>query len=353
MIYLILFSYIIIYLYVVRLRESKLLPFTIYFTPVGILLVLIYSLQDNVGTDYYSYLGWAEGTIWSGSLKNEGEMLFYNLVTFTRMFNTPQLIFFFTALIQVFFLMLITFEVKKMNFKLYIFFFLYFTLSLIFFNQFNGIRQYIAVNIIIYALLKLINDKKNIYYVLLVFLASLFHKSALFFLVFIIIKRFIGKKINPVKVITGLSLLLFLSFFDYTEYYNRLLTFLPIYSNFIDSGYLQRMSFEGIITKLPKLIIVIYAALSIDKAFIGDKERILINLSYISCGLMIMSFNSGILWRFYQYLDFFILFPVLLYMHEKRNKRIAMLISTTLIVILIIKIIIIPRGEYLYDSILF
>ncbi len=90
------------------------------------------------------------------------------------------MIFVLVGAIQVSALMLIAYEIKKLGYKMHDFFFLYFTLSLTFFNQFNGIRQYIAVYIVAYAFLKLINNKK-ITFVILIAIARLFHSSSMFF----------------------------------------------------------------------------------------------------------------------------------------------------------------------------
>jgi len=335
----------------IKHKVKNLLDFMIFFLPVGTLLIMFLGLQDNVGTDYQSYLNLADGTKGMGWIERRSEFLFVYLVLFVKQFNNPQLIFVFTAIIQVVFLMLITYEIKKMNYKLHYFFFLYFALSLVFFNQFNGIRQYTAIYIVIYGIFKLMDNKK-ITYIILVLVASLFHSSAIFCLGFVILKKILNKNISEKKVILIMIVLFISSFFDFISFYEKILAYTR-YSNYIGSSYLKALTWQGIVTKIPKLFIVLYSVYLLNKSRIDEKARFLINISYIACAVMIMSFSASIMWRFYQYLDFFIIFPVLMLMHDKSQRTVSILISLSLFIMLIIKIIVIPRGEYLYNWIIF
>src|SRR5699024_5015379 len=149
--------------------------------------LLTLGLQEFVGSDYQSYLTLVNDTFRTESIKNSGEILFYFLLIISRKLGNAQWIFLLSALIEVIFFTLILFELKKKGYKLYIIFFLFFTLSLVFFNTFNGIRQYIAVYIVIYALIKL-EDSGNLKAFLLICLAGLFHRSAFFtLLIFLLV----------------------------------------------------------------------------------------------------------------------------------------------------------------------
>ena len=183
MVYSILFSFTIFYLYVTSPRMRNIRDFAILLLPIGVLLILVLSLQDNVGADYYSYLEMAETGIGLQAIERKREHLFVFLVRFA------QVIFALVAVIQVAFLLLISFEAKKIHSKLHDFFFLYFALSLTFFNQFNGIRQYLAVYIIVYASIKLLLYDRWFLFVVLVSVSSLFHSSAVFFLGLLPVRR--------------------------------------------------------------------------------------------------------------------------------------------------------------------
>lgn len=351
--YLFLFTYVFIYSYLIRLKknENECISFILGYLPIAILLIMTLGLQYDVGTDYYSYLSLADGSKNMSWIANRSEILFISLVQIIIKIGNPQMLFVLVGSIQVLFLLLITYELKKLNLKLHNFFFLYFTLSLTFFNQFNGIRQYIAVYIVVYAFIKLINEKK-ILFVSLIILASLFHSSAIYFLPFIILGRLLKKRV-PIKIVILISgILIIVSMIEISKFIEILLSFTS-YKSYIGSNYFGRMPIKGIITKLPKLIVVLYSSYLIDKKDLVEKEVELLNLGYIGIFVLIMSFTSTLIWRFYQYVDLFIVFPVLILFNEEKYKTIKIVISILLFIMLIVKIIVIPKGEYAYQSIIF
>lgn len=350
MYYLLLFSFVLVYFFVIRLKENKLIHFAICYFPIFILLVLTLGLQENVGTDYFSYLDLVQDSFRAESIKNSGETLFYFLLIISKAFKNPQLIFVFSAVIQMFFLMLIILNLKKKGYELYKIMFFYFTLSLLFFNTFNGIRQYIAVYIVIYALIKLGDDNKKFFF-LLIILASFFHKSAIIFLIFLILRPILNKNIR-LKVMIPIAIIVsIISIIDLSSLLDRILLYFHRYSTYVGSEYLQALSFQSTITKIPKIIIVYFSIYSLKKNNY-KYDNFLLNLSFIAILIMNLSFTSGLIWRIYQYFDFFIIFPVYDYFKESKNwyKYVIVLI---LIIMLIIKIILFPTGEYSYNSILF
>lgn len=351
MVYLILILYIIFYSYLVQVKGKK-TDYFVFFIPIGILLVLVLGLQNNVGTDYNTYLSLADGTKGYGWIESKSEVLFVYLIKIVKMLDNPQLIFIFAAIIQVAFLSLIAFEVKKIGYKLHNFFFLYFFLSLTFFNQFNGIRQYIAVYIIAYSIFKL-RENKVFLFIFLVFLASLFHSSAIFCIAFILIRKLLKKRIPYSAIIIIMLGLVTLRFINLDPIYIKLLSYTK-YSHYAHARYFGKLSIKGIITKIPKIIISMFSAYVIErkKDSLIYKDRFLLNMSYITIAVLILSFTSTMIWRFYQYLDLFIIFPVLSLMEDTNKRDYSILISLALIVMLVIKIIIIPQGEYMYKSIL-
>lgn len=351
LIYFILFLYIFLYSYFVQGDVKKFSHFMIIFMPISILLVMILGLQDNVGVDYHSYLDLASGFKDLRWIESKSEYLFIAIINIVILSKNPQLLFFLIAIIQVVFIMLIAYEIKKLNFKVHHFFFLYFTLSLAFFNQFNGIRQYVAVYIVVYAFLKLMYNKKITFIGLIIF-ASLFHSSAIYFLVFVFFRKILTVRVSVKKIILILCVLLILSSLDMSKYIEMIISYTS-YNSYIGSSYFGKMSIQGIITKIPKLVIVLFSSLIIDKNNLTSKEINLINLSYIGCIIQILSFSSTVIWRFYQYVDLFIIYPVLIMFNDNSKRYISIINAIILMIMLIIKIIIMPKGEYLYNSILF
>lgn len=351
MVYTLLLSFIVIYLYVVRFNAKNIWEFALYFLPVGGLLILVLGLQENVGTDYHSYYQLAQGLRSIAWMANRNEVLFIRLVQLVQKYGTPQMLFGLVGIIQVTFLMLISYEIKKLDLKLHDFFFLYFALSLVFFNQFNGIRQYIAVYIIVYALLQLILLEKRLLFIALVITASFFHSSAIFFLAFLLLQKL--KDINwPFRrIVIILGILLVIVILDPTPMIAWALSFTK-YRSYITSTYFRRMGFLSILTKIPKLIAVLFVSYFLEKGELTESERRLMNLGYMACGVLIMSFSSSIIWRFYQYVDLFIVFPVLLFFDKEESGKIKFLIALALLFMLILKVVLFPKGEYLYNSIL-
>lgn len=350
LVYLLLLSYIVLYTYFVRPKEMRLHHFVFLISPVIILLIMVLGLQKGVGTDYQSYYQMGAGVHSMYYLQNRSEFLFVILARFVQKLGVPQLLFLFVGVVQMTFLMLIVRDVNRINLKLHQFFYLYFTLSLAFFNQFNLIRQYIAVYIVVYALLKLMQNRV-LPFIILVVVASLFHSSAIFFLAFILLRRLLERRYSPLVVTITLMFLMILSTLNLNNLWFKLLSFTK-YANYITSNYMGRMAFRGVLTKLPKLAIVIFAANSIKTGELDEKRNWLLNMSYLSCAVLIMSFSASVVWRFYQYFDLFLVFPVMFLFEDKSKNKINAFIWLALLFMLIVKIVLFPEGEYLYNSII-
>ncbi len=190
-------------------------------------------------------------------------------------------------------------------------------------------------------------------FISLVLISGFFHSSAFVFLAFIFLPKFIHKKIPAKYVIIVLSGLILISIFDSTSLILKVVELVPRYNQYIHSSYLRKMGFTEIITKIPKLVIVLFSALVIDKNEDAKKHTSLINLGYLACAVMIASFSSTVIWRMYQYFDMFLIFPPLIMLQYNKKKTLSILVVSALLIMLIIKIILKPTGEYLYKSILF
>lgn len=352
MIYLIIFILIIVYSRFLNITKTRISSYILFSMPVFLLMLLVLGLQYNVGTDYYSYFNMAEGTKDLGFIANKSEQLFIYLIYLAQFFSLPQMIFFLAGTIQIVFLALITYEVKKMQFRMDYFFLLYFSLALVFFNQFNGIRQYIAVYIVVFAIFMLM-QKKYLLFIVLVLISGFFHSSAFIFLGFLILPKLLEKRISAKYVVVFLSVLMVFSLYDSSGLIYRIVEFVPRYSHYIHASYMRKMAFTEIVTKIPKLMIVLFAALVIDRTEESSKYRPLINMAYISCAVMIASFSSTVIWRMYQYFDMFLIFPPLVMLQNNKTKMLSIFVVSALVAMLLIKIILMPTGEYMYRSILF
>ncbi len=351
--YLFLFIYVLLYSYYTdrNVYENK-LKFFISLLPISILLIFYLGFQNNVGTDYPTYILIAKGIKSYNFIIYRDEYLFVYLIDFVRIIGIPQLLFFMVGTIQVVFLNLILYELKQIGYKLYNILFLYFTLSIVFFSQFNGIRFYISVYIVIYAILLLRKNKKISFLSLMIF-SKYFHYSSIMCFPFIFLRKKLEKKISFNKLCIFLIISIVLSCVGV----DRIVEIILIntkYKWYFVGDRIYGAKFINILTKIPKIFIVMCSAYLIEKnKNIKIKNRYLLNLSYMAVCLLIISFSSNLLWRFYQYIDFFIIFPMLELMESGREKQVRNIFIVTLIVMLLFKIVIFPKGEYLYKFIFF
>ena len=168
---------------------------------VTIMFILFYGLRYNVGIDYMTYYNNAANKIYDLPQKGTGELfepafrLLYRIADF---FDLPSnTIFIFGGAIIYIFLVLACLENSiNIGFSIFIFF-----SSGLFFFSFNEFRQFIAVCIIFYAY-KYCIRKKFFIWILHVFIAMLFHKSA-----FVVFPMYFLCNIRYKKVFINLLLL--------------------------------------------------------------------------------------------------------------------------------------------------
>jgi transmembrane protein EpsG len=352
MFYLTFFIVIIAYLSVIDINNSTTKSFFIKSIPVFLLLVVVYGFQFQVGHDYSSYVQFASGQKNIAYFTNNNEFLFVGLIYISRYLGSPQYLFILSAIIQTVFLILISFETKKLGLNVIYYYFLHFAYGLLFYNQFSGLRQYIAIYIVAYAVL-LVVGKKIVLPLLLVFFAALFHVSALFFIPLIFIVRFLSFTLSNKAYILIFIGILLLSFLDLQEYFRSLIEIIPRYGFYANRINFGRTSLINILTKIPKLLIVIYAICIVNKSHKSSSTLKLNNLAFISSLVLVASFNANTFFRLYQYFDIFTYYPVLLFLNLKEKRVPKTLIIYGLVVILLVKIILLPEGEYHYFSILF
>lgn len=352
MIYFAIFSLTILYTNVVKVRCKNFFEFIVYIFPIICIFIIALWLQKGVGTDYYSYFNIASSGIGLGRFLNKGEYFSYGLLKLAWILKDPQLFFLFSAIIKMIFFSLALYEINKLGYKLSLFLFLYFTLSLVFFNQFNLIRQYIAAYIIFYAVL-LLNKNKYIHYIIFVFMASMFHDSAIFLLILVLIKIKFSKEIISNRLLISLILIILaLYFINIESIIKNILLSVESYKHLVNSEYFTgKMSISGILTKIPKILAVLYITLKISKQKIKNEDIFMINISKIAILILIFSFSTSLMWRIYQYFDLFLSIPLLVMYNNTRKYN--KIIYSYLLIFLLIKILIIPKGEYLYNSILF
>ncbi|MBL0530225.1 EpsG family protein [Aeromonas caviae] len=356
MVYIFVLSFCALYFYAIqKIRVNILLflpPFLIYF--------MISALQYNVGADYPSYIYIYENQWVLERYFNSGEFFFYYANKILEYFRFPsQAIFFVFAFVQSLFIFIYFGVLKNKGYLLWLFFLFFFTVSSIYNNQLNGIRQYAALTLLP-LLTVFLFDKKYIYYVLGCFVATTFHSSGILFILFplfILMNKVMGKYCFFLFMVT-LPIYMFIS-----KYAPTLLeTFDLKYSSYIDSEYFEGGSYITVITKLyyiPALLFFyyIYDSKSCNSIGIKDERYFSFLILVFSCThwSFLMSLDIAILSRIASYFWFFIIFPLYyVALALRRSNKVVFLIYIVYIVLpYIAKVTFLAKNEYLYKSYIF
>lgn len=325
--------------------------------PVFFMLVSIYSFQYYVGTDYPNYysMSISGDTTRIIYYAKKGEVLFSYLIQITQFIGEAQFIFFFSALIQMSMVFIAFHFLKAEGFKVYDMLFLYFALLNSYFSQFNGMRNYIAVDICIVSFL-LIAKGKFFLPMILTLIATLFHTTAWGILPIQLIFFFWVKKklfINRQLYFLLLLISFFMYFIDLQAIIDEILRITDFYAHFIGRGYVQKMNFVNILTRILKLIPFIYVVCKIKIHVLSNFEKNLLTLGYASSVIMVLQFSSSLINRLYYYFDFFLMIPFLIYFKYSCKVREKSYIFLYLMTCLLVKLLLFPSGEYLYQSIFF
>lgn len=188
-----LFLYILIFIIYTWLFKKSIEKKRIQFAFLAIFILSILSgFRYNVGTDWKTYCDYfyAIGVSHNGYMEplyNGINILIYEL---THSFNI------FCMVIACIMQILVYNALKKLNKiigNIYIPMGMYIFAFTLFVNSFNAIRQDLAISIILYGVTYIL-EKKNLKFILCIFIASLIHYSAIFCLGFLIfnlgLKRF-------------------------------------------------------------------------------------------------------------------------------------------------------------------
>ena len=359
MVFFIAISLIILYARYVNLDIKKGKEFYKYYFPIFLIMFFLFAFQKGVGTDYNNYIKCATNNAYGNEMFSYylriKEYFFAFLLQIAYFFKYPQMIFILTSLIQNVLFGISLEKINKNRLSVTLFLVFYFILSLSFFNQFNVIRQFIAVQLLFLSYLLLLDDKKKLS-IFLMLCAPFFHKSSVIIIILMLVLAFFNyKNIEILKNKRNffiLSLLLLLIYFiDINTIIFYITNKLHFYSSYIVNGYTSKMSLVEISTKIAKLIVVYYCIYKLNVSKLSIQEEKLYKIGCLSALIMILSFSSTLIWRIYLYFDLFIIFPVLLFFKYNKNSNEKKIIFTYLLLFLILKIIIMPQGEYLYHSI--
>lgn len=148
------------------------------------IFVLFFSLRYEIGFDYARYYEYIENG-WSGGYLFRGELLSYLIMEISSFAKMPQLFFIVNAIISLS-LLFVTLKRVSVGFSWAVLWFLSYTF---FFIQYLSIvRFFTAISIMFYAM-KYIKEGRMNRYILMTFIASMFHITALFGLIFYLMHK--------------------------------------------------------------------------------------------------------------------------------------------------------------------
>lgn len=325
----------------------------VLFLPLIFVWLVICGGQDGVGTDYYSYY-----QIFNGyqldAYQSKGEYLFYYLVLFlNRCGIKGQAVFYVFYGINFVFLFLIANRTKISG--IIFFLLLYFTVSNLFNNQLNIIRQTTAIYIGTYGIIKL-SERKQGSFLIYTLVASLIHISACLFL---LLYFFYWVKHIP---LWGYKLMLVVSFFLGVFFKMEWLNYIPneylpqSYAWHIQGGAVQE---TGVVVRLTKYIFIPFYWWSISlvkKNKLSDSNLILYNIGFFSFCFRLILLNISIISRLADSYILLTIFPILYYLedlHLRKKWAGLLLFCTGMVMFYFVKTLLFPTAEYLYKSIYF
>jgi len=316
------------------------------------LLFLASSLQYGVGTDYFNYQSIYNGVVSHDLFFRKGELLFYYLYEFLIGFDLgDQSVFVFTSFFQSLTLFLIFKMLFEKGYGVHILLLFYLFATGMFHNQMNGIRTFTAVYFFIASFL-FISDRKFFLGAVFYLFAVLSHSTALFLFPLMILPSVFWRFISANRIIIFFLANLFWLF----GLGNTLVIYLvqnlaPFYSHYLhltDSP----ANILNILSKAYWLPLYLWFLIMYRGVNFSDFSGRLVGIWVLSSGLYFSLFYTTIFFRAHHYFSFFMLIP-LYFVFIKSNLSHRIVISVYSLFPFILKVLIFPKGEYLYDSVLF
>jgi hypothetical protein len=287
-----------------------------------------------------------------------GEFLFSFIIRICAYIGLKgQSLFFVFYAIGFFFFFLI---IKRLQIRyIYLYIILYITVSNVFNNQLNILRQMLALYIGTYSIILYIENKK-LSSIISILIASRIHFAALVFFAIYVIRLFYTEKQRLYYIFLIVSIAFGLLF--KIEWLNILLNikFLPWgYLNYISNGTIEYQNISRILTKYIFIPFYLLASISlVGKNKLTKKESILFFIGFISFCLRIAVINLDLFSRITESFLLLSIFPIYFYFREILKKKQwfwFFLIIWSLFLLYFLKTIMFstPGREYFYRSIYF
>ncbi|HGN1247646.1 MULTISPECIES: EpsG family protein [Providencia] len=352
MVFIFLLFFCTFYFYIIKNYK----PSFISYLPAFIVYFLIAGLQYNVGTDYPSYIYIYENPWTLERYFNSGEFFFYySNIILSNLELPPQFIFILFSFIQSVFIFLYFIKLRKYHITLWLFFALFITVTNIYNNQLNLIRQYAALTLLPLLTISLYEQRyKN--YITGCLLAMTFHSTAIVFFTLFFIKPFIRFILRHPFLLFILSLPFFLLLSQSVPFILEITSMK--YSSYLEGDFFQPLDISTIITKLYYLPLILYFFITFNK----NKQ---VHSSYLNFCIAIFivtfwSFTMGLdiplLSRLASYFWFFVIFPLFyLLINALQNKKTFEFLFIFIYCTLpyLAKVTFLAKAEFLYQSYIF
>lgn len=351
--FLIVFLFASIYFFLIERYRASLL----IMLPALLLYFFVAAFQYGVGTDYFSYVEIYQSEEKQNYYYNKGELLFFGLNQYLNWMDLPaQSIFIAISFIQSLLIFVYFKKIKTNGIILWLFFVIFFTVTNIYNNQLNLLRQFVVVALLP-ILTFIVFERRWLKFLIVVFIGYLFHASALF-LLFMIPIYFLQSRIKASNIV----LYFILSAGGY--YYlggmagGIVKNYLQAYQHYVSSELAVGFSLMLFITKLYYLPVFLYFFLTYKKQETMPWQYLhfMVVIFSMTYWFFLLSLSFGIAERLYYYLTFFYIFPIYYLLHRsiKNNNGFEFTLLFTYIVLpYFAKVTFLARGEYLYNSVLF
>lgn len=339
-------------------RNIKKINF-LYFLPIISLWTFILGFQYGVGTDYFNYLeifNNVDRLNYYYYFKKE-YIFFYFVKILRNFFENGQIFFILVSLIEniLFYyyikLMIINKIINRKRLYLYIFLFLCFGTN--FYNQMNGIRQYFNIYLISICIFYIYYNNFFKYFFIYVIGANIHKSFLLFFPIYIF--KYLYKKLNSTKLQILIVLAIGFNFLPVIEILKTIIGMIPNYSYYANHWYLREIDITQKITKFIFFPYYIYSAFLIRQ----KKKKIeiyMLKVTILAYVIRIFCLKLTVTNRMGEYFTLLSIYPIYLVIENyiQKKKKIELVILLSLILgLFLVKVIIFPKNEYLYNSYLF
>lgn len=331
-------------------RKYQLLLFSLF----SILWVLFIGGQYNVGTDYFSYKRFVVNES-EAEYVFADEPVFNSLLVFSRSLSSdPQVVFFVVSLIMLALFATIMRESIRVR-DSWLFLFLFITMSTVFNNQFNAVRQYLATYMASYALLLLYN-KKYYWGGVFVLLGIFTHAATKYFVLVALALYFLSYlKWTPKTLVLLLIVSVVLSFLlsSFQPQINAIIAKTD-YAYYLEKDYFRQLSLQPLLSKLVFLPLYMLAIYDAKEYLTTRNEKIFVLGVFFYCMRIVMR-STSITNRFGMFFDILLVLPICYYLSYamERKKVLFPVAILFLLVWYFVKTVIFAKGEYVYDSIFF